>query len=246
MYGPFVADDNGITVRLTEGQAMYDTIYIRRSQFADMWTWDPPGSWDQACNSADGPCSLTGAGEYYVTLKSVGGLPTKFTVEFQYSKVCPAGSTAHLEEVMDLDPGEWSHYGPYTAGPDGIDVSLLPNVGNVDLYVRLGSAPTSSAYDCRSANSGTTAEACKFSGSGIYYVAAQAIENATADLSVDFGSPGLDPATCSDGIQNQDETGVDCGGSVCDPCAPVCSAYTTRTACRNAGCSWSSRAGLCQ
>jgi hypothetical protein len=26
------------------------------------------------------------------------------------------------------------------------------------------------------------------------------------------------PATCSDGIQNQDETGVDCGGSICGPC----------------------------
>ncbi len=29
------------------------------------------------------------------------------------------------------------------------------------------------------------------------------------------------PETCSDGIQNQDETGIDCGG-VCDPC-PSCS-----------------------
>src|SRR5690606_27201285 len=26
------------------------------------------------------------------------------------------------------------------------------------------------------------------------------------------------PATCEDGIRNGDETGVDCGGSVCDPC----------------------------
>ena len=27
------------------------------------------------------------------------------------------------------------------------------------------------------------------------------------------------PATCSDRIQNQDETGVDCGGATCDACA---------------------------
>ena len=27
--------------------------------------------------------------------------------------------------------------------------------------------------------------------------------------------------TCSDGIQNGDETGVDCGGSMCSPCAPT-------------------------
>lgn len=28
-------------------------------------------------------------------------------------------------------------------------------------------------------------------------------------------------ATCGDGIQNGTETGIDCGGSVCDPCAKV-------------------------
>lgn len=31
-----------------------------------------------------------------------------------------------------------------------------------------------------------------------------------------------DPVTCSDGIQNGDETGVDCGGSACSAC-PTCS-----------------------
>ena len=29
---------------------------------------------------------------------------------------------------------------------------------------------------------------------------------------------GLTPETCFDGILNQDETGIDCGGSFCDPC----------------------------
>jgi len=29
---------------------------------------------------------------------------------------------------------------------------------------------------------------------------------------------GVIPETCSDGIQNQDETGVDCGGATCEPC----------------------------
>ena len=30
------------------------------------------------------------------------------------------------------------------------------------------------------------------------------------------------PPSCNDGIQNQDETGVDCGGTICSPC-PTCS-----------------------
>ena len=32
----------------------------------------------------------------------------------------------------------------------------------------------------------------------------------------------LTAVTCSDGIQNGDEEGVDCGGSFCPPCVPVC------------------------
>ncbi|MCB0598048.1 MAG: zinc metalloprotease, partial [Phaeodactylibacter sp.] len=34
------------------------------------------------------------------------------------------------------------------------------------------------------------------------------------------------PATCDDGVQNGDETGVDCGGSACDPCPCYANALT--------------------
>jgi len=35
----------------------------------------------------------------------------------------------------------------------------------------------------------------------------------------DSNTPDPQAATCDDGIQNGDETGVDCGGSACEPCA---------------------------
>ncbi len=38
----------------------------------------------------------------------------------------------------------------------------------------------------------------------------------------DTGGGGGPTASCNDGVQNGDETGVDCGGS-CDPCAPTAS-----------------------
>ena len=34
----------------------------------------------------------------------------------------------------------------------------------------------------------------------------------------DPGDAGLRLATCNDGLRNQDETGIDCGGGVCSPC----------------------------
>ncbi|MCX7549262.1 hypothetical protein OS191_00245, partial [Xanthomarina sp. F2636L] len=41
----------------------------------------------------------------------------------------------------------------------------------------------------------------------------------------DFCLGGAPAPTCTDGIQNGDETGVDCGGSSCEPCVipPTCS-----------------------
>ena len=46
------------------------------------------------------------------------------------------------------------------------------------------------------------------------------------ETGVDCGGSNCDPCpppapTCDDGIQNGDETGVDCGGPECDPCTPV-------------------------
>src|SRR5688572_6503989 len=42
--------------------------------------------------------------------------------------------------------------------------------------------------------------------------------SATGGGSGSGGSAGSGSGTCSDGVQNQNETGVDCGG-VCAPCA---------------------------
>ena len=45
------------------------------------------------------------------------------------------------------------------------------------------------------------------------------------ETGVDCGGPTCPPCapSCSDGIQNGQETGVDCGGPTCPPCAPSCS-----------------------
>ncbi len=57
-------------------------------------------------------------------------------------------------------------------------------------------------------------------GSGPAPTCTDGIQNGT-ETGVDCGgscSPCVTPPTCNDGIQNGDETGVDCGGSSCAPC----------------------------
>lgn len=45
------------------------------------------------------------------------------------------------------------------------------------------------------------------------------------ETGIDCGGPDCSPcgATCSDGIMNGNETGIDCGGPDCSACAPTCS-----------------------
>lgn len=52
-----------------------------------------------------------------------------------------------------------------------------------------------------------------------------------ADDSSEYSLSTYWPHSCSDGIQNQDETGIDCGGDTCDQCTgPACvSTYPTYT-----------------
>ena len=51
------------------------------------------------------------------------------------------------------------------------------------------------------------------------------------ETGVDCGGVNCIPcATCFDGIQNGDETGIDCGGANCIPCAGTCNYVTVNTA----------------
>jgi hypothetical protein len=74
-------------------------------------------------------------------------------------------------------------------------------------------------------NSTETINFC--AGSGPTPTCNDGIQNGD-ETGIDCGGPDCDPCsvppTCTDGIQNGNETGVDCGGSDCDPCSvpPTC------------------------
>ena len=95
-----------------------------------------------------------------------------------------------------VDPGDGSDGGASEGGPADINGSNSPNPAN-NIF-------TSSA------------------GNGCLTV------HFTSDESVDQGGwvaevtcQPVVVATCDDGMQNGDETGVDCGGPDCEPCEPV-------------------------
>jgi hypothetical protein len=68
--------------------------------------------------------------------------------------------------------GAWLTYSiDVPAGASNLVVSMTGGTGDADLYVKFGSAPTSTTYDCRPYKSGN-AESCTFAtpSTGTYYV----------------------------------------------------------------------------
>lgn len=60
-----------------------------------------------------------------------------------------------------------------SAGASNASVSISGGTGDADLYVKLGSVPSDTAYDCRPYASGNN-ESCALSGAGTYYVRVKA------------------------------------------------------------------------
>jgi len=85
-----------------------------------------------------------------------------------------------VQNITDSAGGERLYTITVPSGASDLSVSSAGGNGNADLYVRFGSAPQLSTFDCRSAGS-LNAESCSFAApaEGVYYV----LVHAAADYS---------------------------------------------------------------
>jgi hypothetical protein len=118
---------------------------------SDSFTFHATDSASQVSNTATESVTVNSAGGGGTTALSNGvpatGLSGAVGAQLEYSLAVPSGAT-------------------------GLKFVTSGGTGDADLYVRFGSAPTTSTYDCRSINSGTNAETCSIATaqSGTYYV----------------------------------------------------------------------------
>jgi hypothetical protein len=82
----------------------------------------------------------------------------------------PAAPKPLLHDTSTVASGAWKHYGPFSTDAAGLEAVLTLSAGDADLYVRNGSKPTTSAYDCRPYLDGLETESCVL-GAGNWYVA---------------------------------------------------------------------------
>ncbi len=111
-----------------------------------------------------------------------------------------------------------------TNGATAMKFVTSGGTGDVDLYVKFGSAPTLTSYDCRPYVDGN-AETCEFNPakSGTYYLMLQGYAAYSGVKLTTYAADGADTEICTDGIDNDDDGKVDCDDTDCnaDPACTV-------------------------
>ncbi|WP_144393497.1 C10 family peptidase [Pleionea sediminis] len=85
------------------------------------------------------------------------------------------------EEAGIVESREWLHFGPYST-LETIQV-VMTGDNDADLYVRKGSQPTSSSYNCRPYRAHSN-ETCNLEGEGEYYVSINGYETSSFSVTV--------------------------------------------------------------
>ncbi|AFV00844.2 metalloprotease II [Simiduia agarivorans SA1 = DSM 21679] len=109
-------------------------------------------------------CSLSASGKYYVRIKGYSAF-SGVTLTGSFSADGGGGPGEVIEETytnVSVSRGGWVRYSlTLPAGYTRLDVTLSGGSGDGDLYVRAGSEPTTSSYDCRPYKNGNN-ESCSF------------------------------------------------------------------------------------
>ncbi len=79
------------------------------------------------------------------------------------------GTVKNVNETGTVVKSAWKQYGPYNVAAGTTLTAVLTGDNDADLYVRKGSAPTASAYDCRPYRDGSSEE-CSIVGPAVVYV----------------------------------------------------------------------------
>ncbi len=124
-------------------------------------------------------CTITTAqaGTYHVMLRGYSAYAS-VSLTGSYTEGGTGGGTGGTMTQTNVSAAKsaWKHYTiQVPAGMASLTVDMSGGTGDADLYVRAGSQPTTSAYDCRPYKGGNT-ESCSFNNpaAGTWYISARA------------------------------------------------------------------------
>ena len=152
-------------------------MYVKAGSAPTTSSYDcrPYESGNNEVCSIDNPA----AGTYYVMLR---GYSSYNNASLLGELTTSGGSTGEGGggSVTDISAssGQWKHYTlEVPAGMSTLDIDMSGGTGDGDLFVRFGSQPTSSSYDCRPYKSGNN-ESCSFSNpqAGTWHISINAYQ----------------------------------------------------------------------
>ena len=121
------------------------------------------------------PISNVQAGTYYVKVVAYSAFNgVSLTGSFTEPSTGGGGATGGSSSVTDISVSrrQWQYYTiDIPTGMSSLDFTMSGGTGDADLYIRQGSQPTSSQYDCRPYKSGNN-ESCSFNNpnSGTWHI----------------------------------------------------------------------------
>lgn len=125
-------------------------------------------------NGNNETCSVSNvqAGTYHVMVRGYTSFSAVSLVGSFDEGSGGGGATGWTESNLSADAGSWQHFTlQVNPGMAALDVIMSGGSGDADLYVRFGSQPTTSSYDCRPYRWGNN-ETCSLSNpqSGTWYI----------------------------------------------------------------------------
>jgi hypothetical protein len=126
-------------------------------------------------NGNNETCNISNvqSGRYYVMLRGYSSF-SGVSLVGTYSQGGTGGTFS--KSNLSGSTGSWKHYSvTIPAGMSSFDINMSGGSGDADLYVRRGSQPTTSSYDCRPYKNGNS-ESCSFNNpaSGTWYISVRA------------------------------------------------------------------------
>ncbi|KJY96656.1 S8 family peptidase [Pseudoalteromonas ruthenica] len=167
---------SNVTFTTSGGSGDLD-MYVKAGSAPTTSSYDcrPYESGNNEVCSIDNPA----AGTYYVMLR---GYSSYNNASLLGELTTSGGSTGEGGggSVTDISAssGQWKHYTlEVPAGMSTLDIDMSGGTGDGDLFVRFGSQPTSSSYDCRPYKSGNN-ESCSFSNpqAGTWHISINAYQ----------------------------------------------------------------------